>query len=218
MKTGENIRLRSDGRYEARYIKRRNNDGKIQYGYCYGKTREEAIEKREWQLNKLGRIKNGPRLMNLLILGAGSHGREVFEIAESLRCFAMISFLDDNKQSPGVIGKCSDITKFMDDYCMAIPAVGSGDLRQKWTQNIIDAGFVIPTLIDPTASVSKSAVIGYGTVIGAMAAINSGAIIGNGCIISSGAVVGRGASMSDWGFLNSGETIVKEGINKDEGV
>ena len=206
MRKGDNIRERVDGRFEARYIKGRNDQGKAIYGYCYGKTREEAAEKREWQLRKNTR-KPGPRLMNLLILGAGSHGHEVYEIAEGMRCFSKISYLDDFVNTSEVIGKCSDLEKFVDEYSMAIPAVGSDELRKKWTQAIINAGYVIPTLIDPTAVVSKNANIGYATVVGSVAVINSGASIGNGCIVSSGAIVGRDATMEDWGFIDSGETL-----------
>ena len=213
MRNGDNIRERIDGRFEARYIKGRNEQGKAIYGYCYGKTREEAAEKREWQLIKLNKQnkKNGPRLMNLLILGAGSHGHEVREIAEGMRCFSTISFLDDFVKTSEVVGKCSDLESFINEYSMAIPAVGSGELRKKWTQAIIKAGYVIPTLIDPTAVVSKTASIGYGTVVGSMAAINAGAHIGNGCIVSSGAIVGRDATMEDWQLVDSGETLLKFG-------
>ena len=35
---GENIRKRKDGRWEARYIKYRDPEGKIHYGSLYGKT------------------------------------------------------------------------------------------------------------------------------------------------------------------------------------
>lgn len=216
MRKGDNIRERADGRFEARYIKSRDEFGKAIYGYCYGKTREEAAEKRIWQLKKNTKQKNtGPKTMNLLILGAGSHGHEVREIAEAMRCFHKICYLDDYIQSGIVVGKCSELREFTDDFSIAIPAVGSGELRKQWTQMIIDAGYVIPTLIDPTAVVSKSASIGYATVIGAMAAINAGACIGNGCIVSSGAVVGRDAVMEDWQFINSGETLIKEG-NENE--
>lgn len=208
MRKGDNIRERADGRFEARYIKGRNDQGKAIYGYCYGKTREEAAEKRDWQLRKNTR-KPGPKLMNLLILGAGSHGQEVYEIAEGMRCFSKISYLDDFVDSLEVIGKCSDLERFADEYSMAIPAVGSGELRKRWTQAIIDAGYVVPTLIDPTAVVSKTAHIGYATVIGSMATVSSGAYIGNGCIISSGAVVGRDATMEDWQFIDSGKILLK---------
>lgn len=209
MRKGDNIRERADGRFEARYIKGRNDQGKAIYGYCYGKTREEAAEKREWQLRKNNK-KPGPRLMNLLILGAGSHGQEVYEIAEGMRCFSKISYLDDFVNTSEVIGKCSDLERFANEYSMAFPAVGSGELRKQWTQAVIDAGYVLPTLIDPTAVISKTASIGYATVIGSMAVVNSGAHIGNGCIISSGAIIGRDAMMEDWQFVDSGETLLKK--------
>lgn len=44
---GENIYQRKDGRWEARYIKARMPNGKIKYGFCYGRTYKEAKEKRE---------------------------------------------------------------------------------------------------------------------------------------------------------------------------
>ena len=45
MSKGENIYKRKDGRWEARYIKGRTPSGKIQYGFCYGKSYKEAKEK-----------------------------------------------------------------------------------------------------------------------------------------------------------------------------
>lgn len=49
-KTGKNIYLRKDGRWEGRFIKDRI-DGKIKYGYVFGKTREEVE-------NRLSDLKN----------------------------------------------------------------------------------------------------------------------------------------------------------------
>lgn len=45
MAKGENIFKRKDGRWEARYPKGRDLDGKIKYGFCYGKSYHEAKEK-----------------------------------------------------------------------------------------------------------------------------------------------------------------------------
>ena len=41
---GENIRKRSDGRWEGRYIKSRSADGKPCWGYVYGATYTEVRE------------------------------------------------------------------------------------------------------------------------------------------------------------------------------
>ena len=42
---GENIFRRKDGRWEARFIRSREESGRIIYGFCYGKTYKEAKEK-----------------------------------------------------------------------------------------------------------------------------------------------------------------------------
>ncbi|WP_430601990.1 hypothetical protein IGJ02_002172 [Enterococcus sp. DIV0724b] len=44
-KRGENIYKRKDGRWEGRYRKGRNKEGRIIYGYVYGKQYNEAKEK-----------------------------------------------------------------------------------------------------------------------------------------------------------------------------
>lgn len=126
MRTGNNIRLRTDGRFEARYIKGRDLQGRAVYGYCYGKTSEEAARKRERAMRELTSV----REMNLLILGAGSHGQEVRELAESLRVFRKIAFLDD--ESPEAIGPCERLERYVGEYPVAIAAVGDQALRMRW--------------------------------------------------------------------------------------
>ena len=46
-KKGENIYKRKDGRWEARYICSRDKNGNAKYGYCYGKSYQEAKNKQE---------------------------------------------------------------------------------------------------------------------------------------------------------------------------
>ena len=42
---GENIYKRKDGRWEGRYIKGKNSEGRATYGYVYSKTYNEVKEK-----------------------------------------------------------------------------------------------------------------------------------------------------------------------------
>lgn len=51
----ENIYQRKDGRFEARYIKGRDENGKLRYGFCYGRTYEEAREKAFMAIEKITR-------------------------------------------------------------------------------------------------------------------------------------------------------------------
>lgn len=203
MRTGNNIRQRADGRFEARYPKGRDGRGRIIYGSCYGRTYEEASDKRDAILRQGRPV----REMNLLILGAGSHGREVRELAQSLNMFRRIAFLDDDPEIMEAIGTCADIRRYVQDYPIAIPAVGDHDIRMRWLQELADAGFVLPVLIHPGAMVSPSADIGYGTVICARVTVGAGAVIGKGCIISSGATIDRNVIIPDGVHINCGQVV-----------
>lgn len=203
MKAGENIRLRIDGRYEARYVKSRTASGKIIYGYCYGRTYEEAKEKREYQLHMLSK----PKELNLLILGAGSHGADVYEIAKSLRVFSEIAFLDDNKLKGNVIGKWSEVETFKETFPVAIVAVGDEVTRRQWTEKLVTYGFIIPTLIHPSAFVPEDTEIGVGTVICARATLSSGVVVGKGCIIVTGSTVPRKTHIPNWGYFDLDKVI-----------
>jgi len=209
MRTGENIRLRQDGRYEARYIKERDENGKIIYGYCYGHSYEEAEAKRDALIGREYVMKE----LNLLILGAGSHGEEVMELAQSLRVFQKISFLDDFLPRKA-IGPCKDFGRYREEYPAAIAAVGDTALRKRWTRELSAAGFVIPTLIHPTASVSPSTKIGTGTVICAGGMIGTGTVIGKGCIISSAATIARNVMLEDWTYVECGQVITLNNEDK----
>ena len=209
MRIGKNIRLRKDGRYEARYMKGRGPNGKILYGYCYGRTYEEAESKRDAVLNKT----EIARELNLLILGAGSHGREVMELAQSLRIFRRIDFLDDIHPERA-IGPCKHFEQYLNEYPAAIPAIGDTEVRKKWMMELIRAGFVIPTLVHPSAIVSGNAEVGIGTVICARATIATDACIGRGCIISGGAIVDKGVVLDDWSYIDCGETISGQGVKR----
>lgn len=203
MKKGENIRQRADGRYEARYIKDRDENGKIRYGYCYGQTAEEAREKRDYQLQKMAQ----PRPMNLLILGAGMHGSDVYEIARSLRIFNKIDFLDDDPANERAIGKWDEIERCFDEYPIALVAVGDEDTRRDWTRKLNQIGFITPTLIHPTAFISEDTEIGIGSVIYPRVTIASGVHIGKGCIVGTGSTVPRKTYIPDWGYYEYDKII-----------
>lgn len=206
MRTGNNIRQRADGRFEARYPKGRDDKGRLIYGYCYGKTYEEASRKRE------AAVRRPAREMNLLILGAGSHGQEVRELAQSLNVFRQIAFLDDNVKRTEVIGSCADIKRHVEAYPIAIPAVGNYELRMRWLNELSQAGFILPVLIHPGAMVSPSANIGYGTVICARVTIGAGAVIGKGCIISSGATIDRNVVIPDGTHIDCGRVVTANSL------
>ena len=142
---------------------------------------------------------------NLLIIGAGGHGRVVKETAVLLARFAKIDHLDD--QSPGCIGKCSAYPNFTDAYKYAFTAIGDPALRREWNNKLKAAGYELASIIHPGACVSPSARIAAGVFIGAGAVVNTNVVIDAGSIIGIGALVDHDAHVCEYGYVKAGEVV-----------
>lgn len=159
-----------------------------------------------------GRREDGvsaPRRMNLLILGAGSQGPVVKEIAEALGVFHRIAFLDDDPNNRLAIGCLSDLYGLQDEYPMAIPSFGDGELRRRYMDILEREGYIVPTLIHPSATVSPSAVIGRSSVVESRCSISANAVVGRGALISNASVIGTGAQIGEFAHVDSA-TVAKD--------
>lgn len=143
--------------------------------------------------------------MNLLIIGAGGHGRVVKEVAEAMNRYNRIDFLDDNSEL--AIGKCDEYMSYRDTYTYAFVAFGSNELRSKWNEKLREAGFEIPTLIHPTAYVSPTVDIELGVVVLPKAAINSNAVIKQGSIIGMGSLIDHDVDIDEFSHINTGAIV-----------
>jgi len=129
---------------------------------------------------------------NLLILGAGSQGPVVREIAEALGVFSEISYLDDDVNNPLAIGPLSDYKRLRGKYHAAIPSFGDSVLRREYFDKLRAAGYAIPRLIHPSATISASNVkLGNGVVVEAKVIIANDVSVGDNVILSAGCVLDR---------------------------
>lgn len=200
---------RKDGRWEARYKKGVSPEGKTLYGAVYGSTKEDVLKRRSLITGTPEAAEiSSPMAMNLLILGAGTHGRDVYEIAESLHLFQKIRFLDDQAEGANIIGKCRDAVQFRKEYPCAIIAIGDNRIRRKYAKLLQDCGFLTPSIVSPEASVSNKAKIGKGTVILAQARTGE-AEIGEYCILASNSLVNSGAAVGAFSHINCGGIVLK---------
>jgi acetyltransferase-like isoleucine patch superfamily enzyme len=103
-------------------------------------------------------------MKNLLIIGAGQYGMVAREIAESMKCFERIDFVDD--VYPSAVGKICDIEKLIHEYDSAVVAIGNSKLRLNLIKRLCEIGYEVPSLIHEKAYVSPSAKIGIGWVCG----------------------------------------------------
>lgn len=129
--------------------------------------------------------------MNLLILGAGSQGPVVKEIAKAIGIFGEIAYLDDDPNNTLAIDACKNYKNYLEKYPIAIPSFGDCQLRAAWCELLEQAGFILPKLIHPSATISGNVEIQSGTVIEAKVILSSGVKIGKNCIISAGSVIDK---------------------------
>ncbi len=142
----------------------------------------------------------------LVIIGAGGHGKVVSDIA-ALTGYDRIAFLDDNEKLDTcngypVVGRVCDYTHYKDsDFSVAI---GNGTVRSALLEKLQRDNMTIATLIHPNAVVANSVSIGVGTVVMAGAIINAESRIGKGCIINTAASVDHECVLSDYVHISAG--------------
>lgn len=175
----------------------------------------------------------------LIVIGAGGHAQACIDVIEQLGTYKIVGLVGMPEEMNAtllgypVIGTDSDLPGLAKDCQYAIIAVGhihSPALRIRLYQRAIDLGFHLPTIVAPTAYVSRHAVIGAGTIVMHGATVNAGAKVGNNCIIntcavvehdvtvadhchiSTGAILNGDAKVGSGSFVGSG-SVVKEGVS-----
>ena len=129
-------------------------------------------------------------MRKLLILGAGSYGKTIADVAVQLGCYQKIAFLDDGKEGvPGVLGKCEDFLQFADESTEMYPAFGNNEVRMAWLERFEEHGIKVPCIVHPSAYVSPLVTLYAGVTVLPMAVVNTGVTVKNGCIINIGALI-----------------------------
>lgn len=133
-------------------------------------------------------------MKQLIIIGAGGHGRVLADCAEILGEYSSIVFLDDcyNKsKSSGhwqIIGPIKSFSEYIENSDFIV-AIGNNHFRGKIIEQLKANNAKLISLIHPSAVVSSNASIGNGVILCANATVNVGTRIDDGCIINTGATV-----------------------------
>jgi sugar O-acyltransferase (sialic acid O-acetyltransferase NeuD family) len=145
----------------------------------------------------------------LVILGAGGHGRVAADVAE-LHGYGHVEFAD--QQYPSLTknldwpirGKTfSDISPPFAGFI----AIGSNVIRLAELNLLLKSNIECPTLIHPSACVSRYAIIDAGTIVMANAVINAGARLGRGVIANTGCTIDHDCNIGDGAHISPGANI-----------
>jgi len=148
---------------------------------------------------------------DLIIAGAGGHGREVLEwvmdINEDNPTWNVLGFIDDNlnkldakKSSYKIIGKIMD-WNVEKNQCFAL-GIASPVIKEKVTKLLLDRGAEFVSVIHPTARIAQSAAYGIGLVAYPNSGIGPDAYVGDFVTLLS-SKIGHDAWVGDYTTISS---------------
>ena len=149
----------------------------------------------------------------LLLVGAGGHARACADVIERAGQYEIAGLVGTPAEKGQVrfgyrvIATDHDLQSLLQECRYAFIAVGqikSPSLRIRLFQQAVELGYVLPSVVAPTAYVAPSATIGQGTIVMHGAIVNSGASIGTNCIINSRALIEHDALVSDHCHIATG--------------
>lgn len=154
---------------------------------------------------------------NLLIYGAGGHGRSLAEMILLLNADELAGFVDDGykegEQVLGIpiLGRREDLKEiFGRGITLAVNGVGGiGNpvIRLEVFSLLNEIGFYCPRVIHPTAFLEQTAQLSDGVQIFPFAYVGSQAKIGFGSIINTGAIVSHDCILGEMSNLSPGATL-----------
>ena len=176
---------------------------------------------------------------SLILIGAGGHAHACIDVIEQhggyhiAGLIGMPDEMHDYHLGYAVIGKDADLSELAKTIPYALITLGQIKTpvhRTRLYQQVVAFGFQLPTIIAPSAYVSRHATLGAGTIVMHGAVVNAGASVGKNCIIntrallehdvtvddhchiSTGAIINGNTVIGTGSFVGSG-TIIKEGAS-----
>jgi sugar O-acyltransferase (sialic acid O-acetyltransferase NeuD family) len=149
-------------------------------------------------------------MKDLLILGAGGHGKVCISVAKSMNLWENIYFLDDVKigyiNNDQILGKINLSEYDVNTFDVFI-AIGDNKNRSILYKNAVELGFNVPNLIHNTAFIDKNTVLNNGNLIMPNSIINSNAKLGKCNIVNSGVIIEHDCRVGDYNHFSPSTTI-----------
>ena len=152
----------------------------------------------------------------LLLIGAGGHAQACIDVIEQCGQFQIVGLVGTYEEihatrlSYPILGTDEDLPQLLNrsrHACIAVGQLDTSERRITLYSRAIEAGFELPTIISPTAYVSRHATVGAGSIVMHGAVVNAGARIGLNCIINTHSLIEHGALVGDHCHISTGAIL-----------
>jgi len=135
--------------------------------------------------------------MDVVLIGAGGHGRVVLDILRAAGLHRPVGFLDADPQLTGhevgglpVLGQLNLLPKLKSQKVKGvIISIGDNHPRRQYFRKVADQGFELISAVHPASHVSPTAKLGRNVVVAAGAVISTDAQIADSVIVNTSAVI-----------------------------
>lgn len=154
-------------------------------------------------------------LKNLVIIGAGDSGREVYTWAKQTKehgsLWRIKGFIDDNRHAldnfkyghdAKIISGIKEYLPETDD--LFICPVGNVKLKKKLISMILKRGGKFTNIIHPTVVIGENVRLSTGLILCPYTVISSDAVLGNFVFVNLHASIGHDVKIGDWCFIGTG--------------
>jgi sugar O-acyltransferase (sialic acid O-acetyltransferase NeuD family) len=148
----------------------------------------------------------------LVIWGASGHAKVVADVAENAD-FRVVGFVDDLRPELDgtpffgacIVGSREGLLALRDQGLRHL-VIGFGHCRGRMAvaQWAVEQGFVLPTLVHPSAVIASSARLGRGTVAAAGVVVNPDAVVGANAILNTSCSVDHDCQIADGAHICPG--------------
>jgi UDP-perosamine 4-acetyltransferase len=135
--------------------------------------------------------------MDVVLIGAGGHGRVVLDILRTAGIHRPVGFLDADPALTGtkvdglpVLGQINLLPKLKAQKVKGvIISIGDNSPRQRYFRKVAEQGFELINAIHPKSIVSETARFGRNIVVAASAAISTDVHVADSVIVNTAAVI-----------------------------
>jgi len=149
-------------------------------------------------------------LEKIILIGGGGHCKSCIDVIQAEGRFDIAGIVESNGyQESGnnhpvsgypVIGTDDELPELIRKYKNALITVGqiqNPDVRIKLFNLVRELGGQLPVIVSPNAYVSRTAMIGAGTIVMHHSVVNTEAVVGINCILNTGALIEHEATVGD---------------------
>ena len=159
-------------------------------------------------------------MRDLVIIGNGGHAKVVIDILEERGDYNILGIITKNKGDEISIGSYQvlgddNLLKELFNQGVKFAVIGVGGFtdnirRKRIYENLKNIGFQIISAIHPTASISRTVLMGEGNVVFSGVVINPYVRMGNNIIVATGSTIDHDSEIKDHSFISAGVTVGAE--------